>query len=58
MIIRNVGELECGVGERIGLSLLLLELKGGHQLGVGGLKGESVFIMEKLQIYTEVERLG
>lgn len=46
-------------GEGIGLSLLLLlELKDGDQLGVGGLKGESFFIMEKFQIYTEEERLG
>ena len=45
-------------GAGIGLSLLLLELKGGHQLGVGGLKDESFFIMEKFQIHTEVERLG
>ena len=46
-------------GEGIGLSLLLLlEWKDGDQLGVGGLKGESFFIMEKFQIYTEEERLG
>lgn len=46
-------------GEGVGLSLLLLlELKDGDQLGVGGLKGESFFIMEKFQIYTEEERLG